>query len=218
MAGGTRQTFPVEHFMENNSFHFNEVFWTIQGEGRWTGRRALFLRLPYCNYECPWCDTEFNSFKQWSKEEVLEFCNQEPSRFAVITGGEPLAHKHLPRLVELLKSQGFYIACETNGSLPAPEGIDFISCSPKSYTKGKLPPYFVHPDLKNRVSEWKYVVDDLFDMELLKKHKDPKKGVRYSLSPEYNKMDKNLLKIIEYMKENPQWQLSLQTHKWIGIS
>jgi organic radical activating enzyme len=197
--------------------HINDLFWTLQGEGRWTGRRALFVRLPHCNYDCPWCDTEYDTFEKWSEGDFLLFARREPSRFAVITGGEPLLNKDLPRILELLKAEGFYIACETNGSYPAPDNIDFVTVSPKAYTRNKFPEYHVDDQLKDRASEFKYVVDDKFDFALLDRHAPFKENVTYSLSPEFSNMKANVEKIIAYVKTHPQWRLSLQTHKWIDI-
>lgn len=194
----------------------NDLFWTLQGEGRWAGHRALFVRLPFCNYNCPWCDTEYNSYKKWSTEDFINFAQQESARFAVITGGEPLVHKDFKFIVDKLKELDFYIACETNGSAPLPTAIDFVTASPKSYTKDKYPPFYIHPELEEKVSEYKYVVDSDFDFEALQKHTQ-KKGVEYSLSPEHNHMQKNTARIINYIQKNPQWKLSLQTHKWINI-
>ena len=204
----------------------NDLFWTVQGEGRWSGHRALFVRMPYCNYECPWCDTEYNSYKTYTDTDFKNFCNQEPARFAVITGGEPMVHKDTPRIIEILKNMGFYIACETNGSAPIPNGIDFVTVSPKAFTKSKLPPYYIHDDALLKADEWKYVVDENFDFNLLKKHSlisKPKQNTHYSektiysLSPEFSQMLKNTKRILNFISENPQWKLSLQTHKWIQI-
>lgn len=200
-----------------NQYQINDLFWTLQGEGHFTGRRALFIRLPYCNYDCPWCDTEYNSYKTWSEPQLEAFLLQEPARFAVITGGEPLFHKDLPQILNLLKKHGFYIACETNGSQKPPDEIDFVTTSPKRYTKGKLPPYFVHSNIETKTSEWKYVVDSQFDFSILERHQPYRQGVYYSLSPEFTDFKKNTSRIISYIQENPIWRLSLQTHKWIGI-
>ena len=224
------------------SLHINDLFWTLQGEGKNTGQRALFVRLPYCNYNCPWCDTEYDTYKEWSEEKFRQYCQKEKARLAVITGGEPLVHKHLPHIVKILKEYNFTIACETNGSVDIHEEIDFITASPKKYTKGKYEEYYVHPGLIPKVSEWKYVVDDQFDFSILQRHqpqciienkkkhheihneisKDhgPTANSSYptlSLSPEYNNMEENLQKILNYIQENPHWRLSLQTHKWINI-
>ena len=203
--------------MSLDHFQINDIFWTLQGEGYHTGRRALFIRLPFCNYHCPWCDTEYNSFKNRPKDQVKTFMEQEPSRFAVITGGEPSIHKDLPKLLKLLKDKGFYVACETNGSFPVHEKIDFVTTSPKKYTNGKFEDYYIHPKVYERTKEWKYVVDNQFDFDKLKRHEPFKKDTYYSLSPEFSEMKKNTQNIIEFIKANPRWQLSLQTHKWINI-
>jgi 7-carboxy-7-deazaguanine synthase len=195
----------------------NDLFWTLQGEGRWTGRRALFVRLPYCNYNCSWCDTAYDSFKPWTEEEFTTFAKQEPARFAVITGGEPLMHKDLPRIIRILKDLNFYIACETNGSYPAPDEIDYVTVSPKSFTQNKFPAYYIDAKIETVASEFKYVVDSNLDFAILKRHEPFREDVTYSLSPEFSAMKNNVQKIIEFIKENPTWKLSLQTHKWINI-
>lgn len=225
----------IEAVSMQKPLQINDLFWTVQGEGRWSGYRALFVRMPYCNYDCPWCDTEYNSFRSFSEEEFLSFCEQEPARLAVLTGGEPTLHKDTSRIIQLLKKHNFYIACETNGSAPIPEGIDFPTVSPKLFTKNKFPPYYVHEDVYGKVKEWKYVVDSNFDFNILARHqpqqlkKDslPAKPTEkhigqyteicYSLSPEFSDMTNNTKKILDYISENPIWRLSLQTHKWIHI-
>jgi 7-carboxy-7-deazaguanine synthase len=221
---------------QTSPLQINDLFWTLQGEGRWSGRRALFVRLPFCNYDCPWCDTEYNSFKKITEEEFLQFTKQEPARFAVITGGEPMAHKDLARIIMLLKKQGFEIACETNGSLPIPAGIDFPTVSPKRFTQKKYPEFFIHEDALAKAKELKYVVDTEFDFKILDRHNLKTDGknkalsteagaskrfaetsIRYSLTPEYSTMKQQLPRILAYIKDHPQWQLNLQTHKWIDI-
>lgn len=189
----------------------NDVFWTFQGEGANAGRRALFVRMPYCNLHCSWCDTSFNSYKRWTEEEFVKFANQERAGFAVLTGGEPTMNKQLPRIIELLKKEHFVIAVESNGTFPVPAGIDFVTISPKRDAN-----YAVDPDAWIKASEFKYVVDEGFDFNFAKRH-NVDDGRRYSLSPEFNKMQESLLKIYEFIKENPGWRISLQTHKWMAI-
>ena len=203
--------------MSSTKLQINDLFWTLQGEGKFTGRRALFVRLPYCNYDCPWCDTEYHSYKEWEPEDFRKFANQESARFAVITGGEPMAHKHLSKILGILKQEGFYIACETNGSFPIPSEIDFVTTSPKAFTKGKHEAFFVDEQCSARTNEWKYVVDKDFDFSLLDRHKNSPENVEHSLSPEFGDMKTNVKRIMDYIKTNPQWRLSLQTHKWIDI-
>lgn len=191
----------------------NNVFFTFQGEGKYSGVRSLFVRMPFCNLTCPWCDTEYNSYKKWTEEEFLNFAKSEPTRFAVITGGEPMMNKKTADVIRLLKSIGYFIACETNGTFPIVDGIDFVTCSPK---RDAEPPYFIHQDAWPKVNEFKYVVDDRFDFSILDRH-DLKDGRRYSLSPEFNKMKESLERIQAYIKEHPRWRISLQTHKWMDI-
>lgn len=216
-AGGTRPT-PWTAAMDTTSFQLNDLFWTLQGEGVHAGQRALFLRLPFCNYNCSWCDTEFNTYQTWTESELTSFFNQEPARLAIITGGEPLMHKDLPRLLKLLKEHGFFTACETNGSVAPPqENLDFITTSPKAFTKGKHPAYYVHPEIFERTNQWKYVVDKDFDWQILERHKNDPETVVHALSPEFNEMMLRTQQILDYIKDNPKWRLSLQTHKWIEI-
>lgn len=204
--------------MPSKTIQLNDLFWTLQGEGFHSGKRMLFVRFPFCNYNCSWCDTQFNSFKNWSIEEFTRFARSEKSRWAVLTGGEPLVHKHLKMVISLLKDLGFKIACETNGSAPIPDEIDFPTVSPKSFTKGKFPPFYIHPDALEKAKEFKYVVDKNFDFNILEKHKPFQSHTAYSLSPEYQSMKTVLpTKILPYIAENPEWRLSLQTHKWINI-
>lgn len=200
-----------------NELLINDLFWTFQGEGEFSGRRALFIRMPYCNLKCDWCDTEFNSYKKISEKEFLSVALSETAAFAVITGGEPMLNKQTPRVIELLRSVGFYIACETNGTVPILDGIDFATVSPKRFSKDwqKRAPYFVCDDAMTNASEFKYVVDHDFDFSILGRHKYH--AARCSLSPEFSDLHGNLSKIFDFIKENPKWRISLQTHKWMNV-
>lgn len=197
----------------SKEFLINDIFWTFQGEGSNWGRRALFVRMPYCNLKCTWCDTEFNSFKRYSHEALQEIIQQEKSPFAVITGGEPMMNKQTPEIVQLLKRNGFEVACETNGTFPIVAGIDFVTVSPKRDAG-----YKIHNDAYLLANEFKYVVDRDFDFEILKQHDViNNEHCSFRLSPEFNEMEYNLGRIEEFIKLNPAWRLNLQTHKWIGI-
>ena len=196
-----------------STVNINNVFHTWQGEGANAGRRALFIRMPYCNLKCSWCDTEYNSHITWDMRDLYSRVVHDPCRFAVITGGEPMMNKDTPHIVAFLKQHGFEVACETNGTFPIVDGIDFVTCSPKRFQEN---PYAVHPEVWPKVSEFKYVVDDEFDFAILKRH-TLDDGKRYSLSPEFNNMKASMERIFAYTKENPQWRISLQTHKWINV-
>jgi 7-carboxy-7-deazaguanine synthase len=196
--------------------HLNDLFHTVQGEGMNVGRRSLFVRMPYCNLACSWCDTAFNSFKEWSTVEFLLFTENEPTRFAVITGGEPSMHKHTPEVIARLKSRNFEIAMETNGHFLIPQGVDWVCCSPKRDQFMNREPYFVHEDVWSRAQEFKYVVDDGFDFSILARH-DKEDWSHCWLSPEHTNWSENVARILEYTAKNPRWRLNLQTHKLIGV-
>lgn len=195
--------------------HINNLFWTFQGEGYHAGKRSLFVRMPFCNLTCPWCDTEFNSFEEKDIEDLRAFAKSESARHAVITGGEPMMHKHTPIVADVLKELGFTVATETNGMFPIVQpGIDWVTCSPKGYGKN---PFYVHPQVWQHVNEWKYVVEDGFDFSLLDRHEPLLSGAHYYLSPEFGNFKASLARIFEYVKKNPAWRISLQTHKWMEI-
>lgn len=198
----------------SNTVNVNDVFWTFQGEGTHAGRRALFIRLPFCNLSCSWCDTEFNSFYSISLDQLKEIALSEKARFAVITGGEPTMNKHFLAIHKMLIENDFSVAVESNGTFPAPEGDYWLTVSPKREQKAHEP-YYIDPVTMQRASEFKYVVDKDFDFSVLERHKfqlTPK-----FLSPEFNQFSENLEKIYSYIKENPEWKISLQTHKWMGV-
>lgn len=196
------------------SLKLNEVFFTFQGEGEHWGRRALFVRLPYCNLKCSFCDTEFNSFEEWSEEKFKEFAIQEKCRFAVITGGEPTMNKQTPKVIQILKDLGYELAIESNGNFPIPNGIDFVTISPKRDAK-----YYIHADAALKANEIKVVVDKNFDFDVIRNLQNHEwtKLVRLSLSPEFGNMKESLLEMESFIKENPRWRISLQTHKFMGV-
>jgi 7-carboxy-7-deazaguanine synthase len=189
-----------------------DMFWTVQGEGFNSGERALFVRLPFCNLKCSWCDTEFNKFLTITDEQFETIALSEKGRFAVITGGEPTMSKNFKPVYNLLKKNGFKIAVESNGTFEIPEGDYWLTVSPKREQKD---PYYVHGSAFLAASEFKYVVDDDFDFTILDRHTNS--SSKLYLSPEFNNFQMNVEKILNYIKENPQWKISLQTHKWMNI-
>lgn len=191
-----------------------EMFWTFQGEGTHVGRRALFVRMPFCNLSCSWCDTEFNTYKKITEQELIDFASQETARFAVLTGGEPMLNKHSPKVVEILNDLGFEIATETNGTAKIIDGLDFITVSPKRQAG-----YAIHADAALKCHEVKVVVDEGFDFEVLRKlqNEDWTKLVRLSLSPEFGNFQPSMQMIEEFIKENPRWRVSIQSHKFMGV-
>lgn len=203
----------------NNPLHINDIFWTFQGESYHAGRRALFVRMPFCNLACSWCDTTFNTFEKVSESDLVKCATQEPGKFAVITGGEPSLNKHVPRVIAILKSLGFYIAMESNGTHQPPEGVDWLTVSPKRFTDEKgMEPFYIHPGAFLLANEFKYVVEEGFPFNILDRHGViAKTNQRLYLSPEFNRMAASLVEIEKYIQANPHWRVSLQTHKWMGI-
>ena len=112
------------------TYRVNEIFHSLQGEGFYTGTPAVFLRFSGCNRRCAFCDTDFASFREMTAAEITAAVAAYPSRHIVVTGGEPLLQLD-DTLVRSLKGAGFYIQIETNGSLPVPTGVDWVTCSPK---------------------------------------------------------------------------------------
>jgi len=139
--------------------------------------------------------------------------NEEKARFAVVTGGEPTKSAELATVLRLLRNHGFEIAIESNGTYPIPHKIDWVTVSPKRFQKV---PYFIHDDAKAKAHEFKYVVDENFDFGILERH-DVHDGRRYTLSPEWSHWQDRLPEIFNYIKEHPEWKISLQTHKFLNI-
>lgn len=184
----------------------NEIFYSLQGEGRYTGVPAVFVRFSGCNLKCPFCDTQHQSFTEMTEDDIVNDISQYPARHIVITGGEP-ALQITPLLTRLLHDRGYFIQMETNGSVRLPDGadVDWITCSPKDM-----------PVLLQRIDELKV----LFPYGDLSRF-DGIEAQEYRLQPldcgeeETNK--KHLNDTINYILQHPKWKLSLQTHKILNV-
>lgn len=179
-------------------YRVNEIFQSLQGEGYHTGTAAVFLRFSGCNRRCHFCDTDFASFTEMTAEEIADACASFKARHLVATGGEPLLQLDSP-LIKSLKDRGFFIQIETNGTLPVPDGIDWVTCSPKDEPWGI-----------DRADELKVVFEGQ-DVERLAGRFGEK--VRF-LQP---CSGLNVRETIDYILEHPHWRLSLQTHKLLDI-
>lgn len=184
----------------------NEIFYSVQGEGRYTGVPAVFLRLSGCNQKCSFCDTMHESFTEMSEDEIVATVSRYPSRHIVITGGEPTLQL-TASLTESLHKEGFFIQIETNGSCLLADGcgIDWITCSPKAA-----------PVIIPRVDEVKVVY---WGQDISRWESFPAK--EYRLQPLDTKDDTRNAEILkmtlDYILSHPQWALSLQTHKIINV-
>lgn len=179
-------------------YRVNEIFYSLQGEGFFTGTPAVFLRFCGCNRNCPFCDTDFTDGKEMSADEIVAAVSSYPARHIVITGGEPTLQLDCD-LVRVLKASHFFIQIETNGSNPVPTGVDWVTCSPKDA-----------PWQIDRIDELKVVFQGQ-DVESLTQLLP---APRLFLQP---CSGQNIQETIDYILSHPHWRLSLQTHKLINI-
>ena len=108
------------------NFRVNDIFYSLQGEGRNTGRAAVFVRFSGCNLRCSFCDTDFSAFREMTADEIIREISGYPARFVVLTGGEPTLQV-TDVFVDQLHQAGFEVAIETNGILPVPGHIDWVT-------------------------------------------------------------------------------------------
>ena len=195
----------------------NETFLSLQGEGYFTGTPAFFLRFSGCNLDCPFCDTQHQSFSDMSEEEIVREASTHEVRHIVITGGEP-ALQLTQSLVDKLHEAGFFIQVETNGTLPLPEGIDWVTCSPKD-------PLPTSPSMGRglQIDELKLLyMGNGTDPESVVSHLlgEGSKPRLYLQPLDTGDEVRNRLILrdtIAYVLQHPKWSLSLQTHKLLGI-
>ncbi len=197
----------------NYTYPIVETFHSIQGEGYWSGVSAFFIRLAGCNVYCPWCDQKesWNPKKhpQFSVKELLTEVEEANPAIIIITGGEPLMH-NLDPLTQELQKTGKKIHLETSGAYAFSGRFDWVTFSPKIY---KQP----HPRIYDQVNELKVIIANNQDLEWaeLQASKIPSTALKY-LQPEwFTPPSQNL--VFEYIKQNPNWRMSLQTHKFLGV-
>lgn len=199
-----------------------EAFYTIQGEGFHQGKAAYFIRLGGCDVGCFWCDVkdswDADAHPQYATTQIIETALREVNRenghaapiIAVVTGGEPLMHQ-LDALTDALHEAGFATNIETSGSSPLSGQWDWICLSPKKF-KAPL------PEVLEQAHELKVVVYNKHDFEwaeeqaaLVSPH------CKLYLQPEWSKAAIVTPLIVDYIKAHPQWELSLQVHKYINV-
>lgn len=196
----------------------NDIFYSLQGEGHHTGRAAVFVRFAGCNLRCSFCDTEFDTYREMTSADILQAISFFPTRFVVLTGGEPTLQVD-EAFVDQLHQHGYEVAMESNGTRPAPMNLDWLTVSPKG-----LPP--VAPSGQRRLAdELKVVFASVGDPEKYAGAWLPllsEEGrARLLLQPcDTGNPERNaaiVVSCIAYIKEHPQWRLSLQTHKLVGF-
>ena len=201
-----------------------ESFYTLQGEGYHQGRAAYFIRLGGCDVGCVWCDVkeswEAEKHPKFSVEEIVDNMKKELGvgsselginlPIVVITGGEPLMHE-LTELTKAIHAAGFETNIETSGSHPLSGKWDWICLSPKKF-KAPL------PDVVPHANELKVVIFNKSDFAWAEEYAAlVSPTCKLYLQPEWDKAAQMTPLIIDYIKANPQWELSLQLHKYINV-
>jgi 7-carboxy-7-deazaguanine synthase len=191
-----------------------EHFYTIQGEGYHQGRAAYFIRLGGCDVGCVWCDVkdswDAEKHPKLNIDDLLLNIERTPAKLVVITGGEPLMH-NLDELTAVLQSSGLKTNIETSGAHTLSGSWDWICLSPKKF-KAPL------PGIMPLANELKVVVFNSSDLEWAEQYAAlVSADCKLYLQPEWEKAAEVTPMIIEYIKQNPQWELSLQIHKYINV-
>ena len=191
-----------------------EIFHSVQGEGYHTGTPSIFIRFGGCNLQCSWCDTDFSKWDRMSITEIMTILKQWTTRRIIYTGGEPAMQKLRP-LSDELHSRGYNIAIETNGTIELKDGlVDWICVSPKDM----LYPEFSIKQRKGDELKVVYTGQDLSMYDNLKKGFD-----NLFLQPCYDESKdagtngETFHSTFNIVMQNPGWNLSLQTHKWMGV-
>lgn len=201
------------------SFPVMEAFYTIQGEGFYQGKAAYFIRLGGCDVGCVWCDVK----ESWNAKlhpnqtvteivtDALQAVNHQPENvIIVITGGEPLMYD-LSIFTDALHKAGFAINIETSGAYSLSGNIDWVCVSPKKF-KEPL------PEVITKANELKVIVYNKSDFAWAEKYAaQTSTDCKLYLQPEWSKEKQMLPLIIDYIKQNPRWELSLQIHKYINV-
>lgn len=191
-----------------------ESFYTLQGEGFHAGRAAYFVRLSGCDVGCVWCDVkeswETRNDQMKSIDEIVQIIVTYPSKFVVLTGGEPAMY-NLSSLISKLKYNKMYVAIETSGVYSLNGDVDWYTFSPKKFKKPCEEAY-------TRANELKVIIYNKTDFKWALEHqKKVNSNCLLYLQPEWSKLEEMTPLLVEFIKENPNWKLSLQNHKYINI-
>mgnify|MGYP006154136621 FL=1 len=191
-----------------------EIFHSVQGEGYHCGIPSIFIRFGRCNLRCPWCDTDFDVWTDMNIGEIVNELSKYDCDRIILTGGEP-ALQDLMTLSAYLKPLDYYLSIETNGTIQIPTGvIDWICVSPKDQEYADL-------KIKQRVGDELKVV---YMNQNLSMYDELKEGFEHLFlqplydegqSTEWNGM--SFHSTFDKVRSNPEWRLSLQTHKWMGV-
>lgn len=191
-----------------------EDFYSLQGEGYYAGRPAYFIRLAGCDVGCHWCDVKesWDAGKHANRliSEILQRVLESGTNFVVITGGEPAMYD-LTLLTRGLKEAGMEVAIETSGAYPLRGSFHWICLSPKKFKMPLEENYL-------RADELKMIIFNKHDLVWANELKARvRKGTKLYLQPEWEKSNEVLPIMLDYVKRNTEWTISLQTHKYLNI-
>ncbi|MEQ9290440.1 MAG: 7-carboxy-7-deazaguanine synthase QueE [Cyclobacteriaceae bacterium] len=191
-----------------------EIFYSIQGEGFHSGKPAVFVRLGGCDVGCHWCDVKESWYENdhpfMEIPEIVKEVSKHPAKIVIITGGEPLMY-NLDVLTENLHKHGYQTHLETSGVYTITGQWDWVTFSPKKFKKPD-------PSIFNKASELKAIVFNKSDFAFAESFiEEVTDKCLFYLQPEWSKSDQMTPIIIDYVKDHPQWNISLQTHKYLNI-
>lgn len=174
----------------------NEIFYSIQGEGFFSGTPAVFVRFSGCNLACDFCDTVHHDGHYMSQDEILSQITRYPSRHLILTGGEPSLFVD-SGFIRFFKQAGYFIQIETNGTNLLPDGIDWITCSPKE----------------------NLVLQQADELKVVYRGQDLHVYDAFRASHRYLQPCslQNTAEVIAYIQAHPEWKLSVQLHKLLNI-
>jgi len=205
-----------EPLKKNNQFYYPvmEHFYSLQGEGFFSGTPAYFIRLSGCDIDCWWCDVKESwnvSDDQFvSLNDLINTINLTPVKRVVITGGEPTLY-NLEPLTKRLKENNLQVHIETSGAYPLSGNFDWVCVSPKRF---KLP----IDEMLIRADELKMIIVNRKDLDWAEAlEAETKNECSLFLQPEWSRRKKIIGFIMDYLKANPEWCLSLQVHKYLNI-
>jgi len=198
-------------FDNGRKYEINEIFCSLQGEGLHTGMAAVFVRFSGCNLKCSFCDTDFKAKKEMTIQQIIDAVDGYATPHVILTGGEP-AMQVDETLVEALHSAGKRVYMETNGTLPVPKGIDWVTCSPKCAQLERL--HIEHVDEIKVV----YTGQNMKGYnDMVSYYKPASLRLQPCDTGDAQKNAELTQGAINYIMEHQQWRLSLQTHKLINI-
>ena len=191
-----------------------ESFYTIQGEGYHQGKAAWFLRLGGCNVGCVWCDVkdswDATKHPKVSVANIIKSIKSTPTNIVVVTGGEPLMH-NCEALTVALRAALLQTNIETSGAYPITGNWDWICVSPKKF-KAPL------TEVLQKANELKVIIYNQSDFAWARQHAaEVPPHCKLYLQPEWSKREQNTKLIVDYIKQYPQWEMSIQMHKYIDV-